>query len=86
MIFLFQELEKLLDVLKHAHELLSKDLLMDAFNLMLSEMQENISLVSYSSRLASQVRQFLSLSLSLSLPPLTVFVYVCVHVCVGGTI
>ncbi|KAJ9703129.1 hypothetical protein PVL29_004766 [Vitis rotundifolia] len=49
------ELEKLLDVLKHAHELLSKDLLMDAFNLMLSEMQENISLVSYSSRLASQI-------------------------------
>ena len=63
--FMFQELEKLLDVLKHAHELLSKDLLMDAFSLMLSEMQENISLVSYSSRLASQVRRSISLYLSI---------------------
>ena len=63
--FMFQELEKLLDVLKHAHELLAKDLLMDAFSLMLSEMQENISLVSYSSRLASQVRRSISLYLSI---------------------
>ncbi|KAI8032617.1 Protein PIR [Camellia lanceoleosa] len=38
-----------------AHELLSRDLSIDSFNLMLSEMQEKISLVSYSSRLASQI-------------------------------
>lgn len=49
------ELEKLLDVLQHAHELLSKDLSIDSFKLMLSETQENISPVSYSSRLALQV-------------------------------
>lgn len=49
------ELEKLLDILKHTHELLSKDLSIDSFRLILNEMQENISLVSFSSRLASQI-------------------------------
>lgn len=49
------ELEKLLDILKHTHELLLKDLSVDSFSLMLNEMQENISLVSFSSRLASQI-------------------------------
>ncbi|GFP89758.1 protein pir [Phtheirospermum japonicum] len=48
------ELEKLLEVLQLAHELLSKDLALDSFTLMFNEMQENVSLVSYSSRLASQ--------------------------------
>ncbi|XP_056165334.1 protein PIR [Syzygium oleosum] len=49
------ELDKLLDVLKHAHELISKDISIDSFDLMMNEMLENISLVSYSSRLASQI-------------------------------
>ncbi|MED6156208.1 hypothetical protein PIB30_012484 [Stylosanthes scabra] len=49
------ELEKLLDILKHSHKLLSRDLSVDSFSLMLNEMQENISLVSFSSRLASQI-------------------------------
>lgn len=49
----------LLDILQLTHELLSKDLTIDSFNLMLNEMQENVSLVSYSSRLASQVCQCL---------------------------
>ncbi|XP_020575203.1 protein PIR [Phalaenopsis equestris] len=49
------ELQQLLDVLKHTHNLLSKDLELDSFNLMLNEMQENLSLISYSSRLASQI-------------------------------
>ncbi|PIA56077.1 hypothetical protein AQUCO_00700430v1 [Aquilegia coerulea] len=49
------ELEKLIDVLKHSHELLSKELSLDSFTLMLNEMQENISLVSFSSRLTSQI-------------------------------
>uniref|UniRef100_A0A5B7BCH8 CYRIA/CYRIB Rac1 binding domain-containing protein n=1 Tax=Davidia involucrata TaxID=16924 RepID=A0A5B7BCH8_DAVIN len=49
------ELEKLLDILRLAHELLSRELSIDSFSLMLIEMQENISLVSYSSRLASQI-------------------------------
>ncbi|KAL5837624.1 hypothetical protein ACOSQ3_014793 [Xanthoceras sorbifolium] len=49
------ELDKLLDILKHAHELLSKDLSIDSFSLMLNEMQENTSPVSFSSRLASQI-------------------------------
>lgn len=50
-----QELEKLIDILKHSHELISQDLSIDPFSLMLNEMQENISLVSFSSRLATQV-------------------------------
>ncbi|CAN6806205.1 unnamed protein product [Brassica oleracea] len=49
------ELEKLIDILKHSHELLSQDLTIDPFSLMLNEMQENISLVSFSSRLATQI-------------------------------
>ncbi|CAN4121076.1 unnamed protein product [Withania somnifera] len=49
------ELERLLDILHLTHELLSKDLTIDSVNLMLNEMQENVSLVSYSSRLASQI-------------------------------
>ncbi|GAV69749.1 FragX_IP domain-containing protein [Cephalotus follicularis] len=49
------ELEKLVDILKHAHKLLSKELAIDKFTLMLNEMQENVSLVSFSSRLASQI-------------------------------
>ncbi|KAM1410307.1 hypothetical protein ACFX2I_010586 [Malus domestica] len=49
------ELENLLDILKHAHGLLSRDISIDSFSIMLNEMQENISLVSYCSRLASQI-------------------------------
>ncbi|KAI5667752.1 hypothetical protein M9H77_17605 [Catharanthus roseus] len=49
------ELEKLLTVLQLSHELLNKDLAIDSFDLMFNEMQENVSLVSYSSRLASQI-------------------------------
>ncbi|KAI4369469.1 hypothetical protein MLD38_017906 [Melastoma candidum] len=49
------ELEKLVEVLKDAHKLLSKDLTLDSFDLMMNEMLENISLVSYSSRLVSQI-------------------------------
>ncbi|EPS72662.1 hypothetical protein M569_02094, partial [Genlisea aurea] len=49
------ELEKLIQVAQLSHELLSKDLVLDSFSLMLSEIQENVSLVSYSSRLASQI-------------------------------
>lgn len=67
MVMLFQELEKLLDILKHAHELLSKDLLIDSFSLMLNEMQENISLVSFSSRLASQVWKLFFLSFDIEI-------------------
>uniref|UniRef100_A0A7N0TS86 Protein PIR n=2 Tax=Kalanchoe fedtschenkoi TaxID=63787 RepID=A0A7N0TS86_KALFE len=48
------ELEKFMDIIKLAHELLSKDLVIDSFDLMMNEMQENISLVSFSSRLATQ--------------------------------
>ncbi|KAK7839487.1 protein pir, partial [Quercus suber] len=49
------ELEKLVDILKHTHELLSKDVSIDSFSLIMNEMQENLSLVSFSSRLASQI-------------------------------
>ncbi|XP_057549982.1 protein PIR isoform X1 [Amaranthus tricolor] len=49
------ELDNLVSILKHAHKLLSEDLAIDAFNLIFSEMQENLSLVSYSSRLAYQI-------------------------------
>ncbi|KAJ9553196.1 hypothetical protein OSB04_017241 [Centaurea solstitialis] len=50
-----KELEKLLDILQMTHGFLSRDLTIDSFSIMLSEMMENISLVSYSSRLASQI-------------------------------
>ncbi|KAJ0553699.1 putative cytoplasmic FMR1-interacting, CYRIA/CYRIB, Rac1 binding domain-containing protein [Helianthus annuus] len=49
------ELEKLLEILQMTHEFLSRDLTIDSFSIMLSEMMENVSLVSYSSRLASQI-------------------------------
>ncbi|CAK7341255.1 unnamed protein product [Dovyalis caffra] len=49
------ELEKLVEILKNTHGLLSKDLSIDSFSLMLNEMQENLSLVSFSSRLATQI-------------------------------
>lgn len=55
LIHIVQELEKLIDIMKLAHELLNKDLVIDSFDLMMNEMQENISLVSFSSRLAIQV-------------------------------
>lgn len=49
------ELENLINILKHSHKLLSGDLTIDSFDLIFSEMQENMSLVSYSSRLAYQI-------------------------------
>ncbi|GAB2287173.1 hypothetical protein Dimus_021557 [Dionaea muscipula] len=49
------ELENLINILRHTHALLSKDLSIDSFNIMFNEMQESISLVSYSSRLAYQI-------------------------------
>lgn len=50
-----QELQKLLDVLKLTHQFLCQDLELDSFTMMLNEIQENLSLVSFSSRLSSQV-------------------------------
>ncbi|KAL8161552.1 hypothetical protein V2J09_013041 [Rumex salicifolius] len=49
------ELENLVNILKYTHQLLSKDLILHPFMLILNEIQENISLVSYSSRLAYQL-------------------------------
>ncbi|GAB2218528.1 hypothetical protein Droror1_Dr00001755 [Drosera rotundifolia] len=49
------ELDNLINILRRSHEMLSEDLSIDAFTLMFNEMQENISLVSYSSRLAYQI-------------------------------
>ncbi|CAA6666502.1 unnamed protein product [Spirodela intermedia] len=49
------ELQQLLSILELSHRLLSRDLNLDSFTLMLNEMQENLSLVSYSSRLSSQI-------------------------------
>ncbi|XP_073001255.1 protein PIR isoform X1 [Typha latifolia] len=49
------ELQQLLDILEHTHELLSQYLELDSYPLMLNEMQENLSLVSYSSRVSSQI-------------------------------
>ncbi|KAH8491210.1 hypothetical protein H0E87_023378 [Populus deltoides] len=65
------ELEKLVEILKHAHGLLSKDLSIDSFSLMLNEMQENLSLVSFSSRLATQLEESRANSIAfLALGPL----------------
>ncbi|XP_006854249.2 protein PIR [Amborella trichopoda] len=49
------ELQQLLDVLRLTHRLLSEYLTIDPFTPILMEMQENVSLASFSGRLASQV-------------------------------
>ncbi|CAM0870708.1 unnamed protein product [Alopecurus aequalis] len=48
------ELQQLLDILELTHQSISRYLELDSYSLMLSEMQENLSLVSYSSRISSQ--------------------------------
>ncbi|XP_057867272.2 protein PIR isoform X2 [Cryptomeria japonica] len=49
------ELQQLFDVLRLTYQLLKEYLTMDPFRVMLNEMSENISLVSFSGRLASQI-------------------------------
>ncbi|KAF0913715.1 hypothetical protein E2562_024597 [Oryza meyeriana var. granulata] len=49
------ELQQLLDILELTHQSISKFLELDSYSLILSEMQENLSLVSYSSRISSQI-------------------------------
>ncbi|CAD6209520.1 unnamed protein product [Miscanthus lutarioriparius] len=49
------ELQQLLDILELTHQSISRFLELDSYSLMLSEMQENLSLVSYSSRVSSQI-------------------------------
>ncbi|CAM0148045.1 unnamed protein product [Urochloa decumbens] len=51
------ELQQLLDILELTHQSISRFLELDSYSLMLSEMQENLSLVSYSSRISSQKRR-----------------------------
>ncbi|KAF7050715.1 hypothetical protein CFC21_059036 [Triticum aestivum] len=49
------ELQQLLDILELTHQSISRFLELDSYSLMISEMQENLSLVSYSSRISSQI-------------------------------
>ncbi|XP_024519238.1 protein PIR [Selaginella moellendorffii] len=49
------ELDHLIEILRATHCLLADQLTLDPFNLILEEMMENISMVSFSSRLASQI-------------------------------
>ncbi len=56
LMFCPQELQRLVEILELTHELLSEHVKMDPFNLMMSEMTETISLVSFSGRVATQVR------------------------------
>ncbi|KAJ4753442.1 Cytoplasmic FMR1-interacting protein [Rhynchospora pubera] len=49
------ELQLQLEILELTHHLLSKYLELDSYYLVLHEMQENLSLVSYSSRIATQI-------------------------------
>jgi hypothetical protein len=56
MILLLQELQRLVEILELTHELLSKHVKMDPFNIMMGEMTQSISLVSFSGRIATQVR------------------------------
>ncbi|KMZ69116.1 hypothetical protein ZOSMA_221G00260, partial [Zostera marina] len=49
------ELQQLMEILELTHQLLAKNLELDPFSLILNEMQENLSLVSFSSRLSSQI-------------------------------
>jgi cytoplasmic FMR1 interacting protein len=50
-----QDLQRLVDILRLTHELLLEHVMMDPFPLMLGEMTETISLVSFSGRVATQV-------------------------------
>lgn len=49
------DLQRLVDILRLTHELLSEHVTMDPFPLMMGEMTETISLVSFSGRVATQV-------------------------------
>lgn len=49
----------LMRILQRAHCLLSKQLQLDDFSLMLAEGNETVSMASFSSRIATQVRAFL---------------------------
>nr|PNR59501.1 hypothetical protein PHYPA_002292 [Physcomitrium patens] len=49
------DLQRLVEVLRLTHELISEHIAIDPFNLMMGEISETISLVSFSGRLASQV-------------------------------
>lgn len=50
-----QDLQRLVDILRLTHELLSEHVEIDPFPLMVGEMTETISLVSFSGRVATQV-------------------------------
>lgn len=52
---ILQDLQRLVDILRLTHELLSEHVKMDPFPLMMGEMTETISLVSFSGRVATQV-------------------------------
>lgn len=52
---ILQDLQKLVDILRLTHELLSEHVKMDPYPLMMGEMTETISLVSFSGRMATQV-------------------------------
>jgi cytoplasmic FMR1 interacting protein len=49
-------LQRLVEILELTHELLSKHVKIDPFNILMGEMTQSISLVSFSSRIATQVR------------------------------
>ncbi len=53
---LSQELQRLVEILELTHELLSKHVKIDPFNILMGEMTQSISLVSFSGRIATQVR------------------------------
>lgn len=71
-----QELQRLVEILKLTHELLSEHVKMDAFPLIMGEMTETISLVSFSGRVATQVHQHINSFLqfkSLAAMPRSIF-------------
>lgn len=53
--YALQDLQRLVDILRLTHEFLSEHVRMDPFPLMMGEMTETISLVSFSGRIATQV-------------------------------
>jgi cytoplasmic FMR1 interacting protein len=53
----------MVDILSRTHELLSEHINMDPFPLMMGEMGETISLMSFSGRIATQVKTTLSCEL-----------------------
>lgn len=73
---ILQDLQRLVDILRLTHELLSEHVKMDPYPLMMGEMTETISLVSFSGRVATQVVNLACFLIRLEIPKQEMFVFI----------